>query len=647
MCIATLALLAIVCQSAIGVSSDDVSATPHSISVKANDDDTASIPDFDGDGTIGFGDFLIFAGAFGASQADGNYDATYDLNEDGEIGFSDFVIFAQNFGKAAPSPVVTIPDANLRAAIERALGKDSGAPITQADMATLDSLNANDADISDLTGLEFATKLSSLSLNDNDIKDISVLARLTNLERLWLSNNGIEELSALAKLTKLTELWLWNNRIEDISALSGLTGLTRLSLGRNNVTDIAALASLTNLTILLLKENQISDLAPLTANTELANGDTVDVKRNPLYPKSLITHIPALQAKGISVTSDEEIIVFTEPRIYKDNIFVLPIEEDLAGGNLPYRDYAARFYEHFNDEFDFLIFVSNVKEQGSLWPFAAHIGISNDVQGIGLDVFFDDRWQSDERLQSVIYFQYDGVGGEFITNGRYWSSGFGTLIHELMHRWANHIVPPYSHWGFNSQRGWLGAPLGEFRDLGDGKFSIGRWPGRHPLYSPIELYLAGLIPSEDVPDLTIAEDGKFLLDEEGRWVTDEDGNVTITASRIKTYTIEDIVAEHGPRNPDHLHAQKDFRAAVILLVSADFPAESVDLAVLSYEVWHIGRRDEGNYDIGQYPNFFTATGGRATITMDGLSQFKRSAGAIITVPNSFGTPPPPVVDYSE
>ena len=38
------------------------------------------------------------------------------------------------------STPVRIPDANLRAAVETALGKDSGAPITQAEMATLDSL---------------------------------------------------------------------------------------------------------------------------------------------------------------------------------------------------------------------------------------------------------------------------------------------------------------------------------------------------------------------------------------------------------------------------------------------------------------------------------------------------------------------------
>ena len=58
-------------------------------------------PDFDGDGTVGFGDFVIFAARFGLSQDDAGYDARYDLDGNGTIGFGDFVIFANNFGLSA------------------------------------------------------------------------------------------------------------------------------------------------------------------------------------------------------------------------------------------------------------------------------------------------------------------------------------------------------------------------------------------------------------------------------------------------------------------------------------------------------------------------------------------------------------------
>ncbi len=58
-----------------------------------------SLPDFDGDGTVGFGDFLLFAENFGLSHGDDGYDARFDLNGDWEVGFSDFVIFSRNFGR--------------------------------------------------------------------------------------------------------------------------------------------------------------------------------------------------------------------------------------------------------------------------------------------------------------------------------------------------------------------------------------------------------------------------------------------------------------------------------------------------------------------------------------------------------------------
>ena len=57
-------------------------------------------PDFDGDGTVGFGDFLQFAQQFGLSQGDVGYGARYDLDGNGTIGFGDFLIFANAFGAA-------------------------------------------------------------------------------------------------------------------------------------------------------------------------------------------------------------------------------------------------------------------------------------------------------------------------------------------------------------------------------------------------------------------------------------------------------------------------------------------------------------------------------------------------------------------
>jgi WD40 repeat protein len=52
-------------------------------------------PDFDADGEVGFGDFVLFAGAFGGS------DRRFDLNSSGSVDFADFILFAKFFGQPA------------------------------------------------------------------------------------------------------------------------------------------------------------------------------------------------------------------------------------------------------------------------------------------------------------------------------------------------------------------------------------------------------------------------------------------------------------------------------------------------------------------------------------------------------------------
>ena len=64
--------------------------------------------DFDGDGMIGFTDFLLFTSKFGLSEGDAGFDAKYDLDGNGVVGFSDFLIFTQGFGKPVGGKPVAI-----------------------------------------------------------------------------------------------------------------------------------------------------------------------------------------------------------------------------------------------------------------------------------------------------------------------------------------------------------------------------------------------------------------------------------------------------------------------------------------------------------------------------------------------------------
>ena len=321
-------------------------------------------------------------------------------------------------------------------------------------------------------------------------------------------------------------------------------------------------------------------------------------------------------------------IVVTGPQIYSNNVFVLPVAEDLARTwyDLPLEEYTARFHEYFNDKFDFIVFVGNVGYD-QLEPDTPHgafyRGVKNDVKGIGQSIYADAlRWGSAEKLQGVIYINTYNVTEEWG-----WSDfASGTLLHELMHRWANFVVPPYSHWEFISENCILGIDISTMIDHGDGRFSQVHVPS-FAQYCPIELYLAGFISPEDVPDFRVAVDGEWVTDGESNDVIrDDNGHRVFTTSGFETYTVDDIIAEYGPRVPDTSQAQKDFRAAVVLLVSSDYPAKRWTLDRLSYEVsWfsHPGERDH-TYN-PRYSNFYEATGGRGTIAMDGLSEFLKDS----------------------
>ena len=122
------------------------------------------------------------------------------------------VLFDSSQEEAADYVPVTIPDAKLRAAIEAALVKASGVPITVADMKALtQQLDGRGRSIRDLTGLEFATNLKFLWLDYNWISDVSPLRGLTNLEVLRLNYNSITDVSPLRGLTKLKDLGLRRN----------------------------------------------------------------------------------------------------------------------------------------------------------------------------------------------------------------------------------------------------------------------------------------------------------------------------------------------------------------------------------------------------------------------------------------------------
>ena len=166
---------------------------------------------------------------------------------------------------------IDVPDPNLHAAIAEAIRLSPNTPIFQGHLENLTRLEARNANINDLTGLEGATNLRTLDLGGNSVSDISAVAGLTKLTRLYLVDNSISDISAVAGLTSLTDLNVDNNNVSDISAVVGLTNLTSLNLGGSSVSDISAVAGLTKLTRLYLVDNSISDISAVAGLTSLTD----------------------------------------------------------------------------------------------------------------------------------------------------------------------------------------------------------------------------------------------------------------------------------------------------------------------------------------------------------------------------------------
>lgn len=464
--------------------------------------------------------------------------------------------------------------------------------------------------VKDLSAFENARELRHVYAWSNDIEDISTLSAHPHLRSLWLGRNNVTDIASLSGLVDLEHLYLPHNQIVDVSALADLVEVKTLRLEHNDIADTSPLAGLTSLRDLDLRSNRTSEIQPLVRNAGLGSRDEVDLRDNPLSQASIDNGIPSLKSRGVTVRHSEFVMprAGEPPPIYNDNVVVLPISEDLASDELRVREYMEDFYAHFKDEFDFLIFLSNLGwgEDESDY-LGRYFGNKNDVHGIGEPIRTSER-----RLQGFMHFSY------------YFAVANGPTLHELMHRWANNVVPEYQpHWGFTSADGILGGfDIDHLVDNGDGTYHVtdGFSPAGEALnskrYSPIELYLAGFAAADTVPDLLVMKGAQPLYDGEGKVRYTEDGFRLLGADEVVSYSIEDLIAEHGWREPSHINAQRDFRAAAILLVDPQRPATKERLDLISANVAWFSNPD---WDDASGFNFFEATGGRGTMKMDDLN----------------------------
>ena len=198
-------------------------------------------------------------------------------------------IFAQN---------VNIPDPNLRAAIVKVLEKEPGTLITATDMATLTRLDAEDANITNLTGLAAATNLDRLQLHNNAISDLSPLKDLIKLQELNLDSNNISDLSPLQGLINLIHLNLSHNAITDFSPLSGLIRLESIRFTENPIADLTPLAGLISLRRLRTWGTPIENLSAVTALPKLRILDICGGELTDISPLAGMTQLRELYLVG-------------------------------------------------------------------------------------------------------------------------------------------------------------------------------------------------------------------------------------------------------------------------------------------------------------------------------------------------------------
>ena len=179
-----------------------------------------------------------------------------------------------------------------------------------AALPELRSLSLPGCQLSTITNLDSAKKLTYLDLSKNPIRDISVIAGMTQLQTLDLhqnalvnldplkglsqlqtldvSQNSVTTLAPLCELFALRQLNVSNNQLMSLAGIEKLSGLTQLSASHNNLTDLQALEELTNLVNLDVSNNTLLNIDPVGTMLQLEelNFSYNEVEALPVFDKA-------------------------------------------------------------------------------------------------------------------------------------------------------------------------------------------------------------------------------------------------------------------------------------------------------------------------------------------------------------------------
>lgn len=259
------------------------------------------------------------------------------------------------------------------------------------------------------------------------------------------------------------------------------------------------------------------------------------------------------------------------------------------GGEAMLQAAAAAFYADHPDEYDMLV----VWPSSSLPGGAYYLPVANGVRGIGYgragasgELFDRSAEFGSARLQGIVHTS-SAWPVTRATGGH--DSLVGLLAQETGHRWAASVYyqdqdgQPRStligaggvHWSFLLDAG--SSPLGgnHWVDLGDGRYRA--TPG--PLaYSPLDLYLMGLLSAAEVPPIRRLVEVAGCPEAECAGWGPTTTEIELAAS-LEAISIDQIIAAEGPRIPPAGAAPVLLRQAWIHAVPE---GEGPDLQALDY-----------------------------------------------------------------
>jgi hypothetical protein len=276
-----------------------------------------------------------------------------------------------------------------------------------------------------------------------------------------------------------------------------------------------------------------------------------------------------------------------------------------SGSGAQARLWAREIYRQFRDSFDFLVLLSATGLTCRAGIAGEHVAAKNDVTGIGLGVFdATSDFGSAGRLRGVVWMP----GIDSLLNG--------PALHEFAHNWAQfiHTSGFGPHWGFASGGQLGGFDRATFRDLGNGRYQASSGTrsvffenangGNSIPYGDLELYLMGMRPA--------AGTGDFITATGAAWVDINQGIFSATA--IQRRTIDELVAQRGPRSPAYPASPRTFRVLTVVITAnelTDAQFNSVDTSV------DLFGRPASDGDARRF-NFWEATGGEGRLQMENV-----------------------------